>query len=37
MDIALGVSLFRIMSGELLDDPFAAYLVDRVLIPSLRS
>ena len=37
MDIALGVSLFRIMSGELLDDPFAAYLVDRVLIPSIRS
>ena len=37
MDIALGVSLFRIMSGEPLDDSFADYLVDRVLIPSLRS
>jgi AcrR family transcriptional regulator len=37
MDIALGVSLFRVMSGEPLDDSFADYLVDRVLIPSLRS
>jgi AcrR family transcriptional regulator len=37
MDIALGVSLFRIMSGQPLDDPFADYLVDRVLIPSVRS
>jgi AcrR family transcriptional regulator len=37
MDIALGVSLFRLMSGESLDDSFADYLVDRILIPSLRS
>jgi AcrR family transcriptional regulator len=37
VDIALGVSLFRIMSGEPLDAVFAEYLVDRVLIPSLRS
>ena len=37
MDMALGVSLFRIMSGEPLDAAFADYLVDRVLIPSLRS
>ncbi|HUJ66162.1 MAG TPA: TetR/AcrR family transcriptional regulator [Acidimicrobiales bacterium] len=37
VEIAAGVSLLRIMSGEPLDDPFADYLVDRVLIPSLRS
>jgi len=37
IEIAAGVSLLRIMSGEPLDDPFADYLVDRVLIPSLRS
>jgi AcrR family transcriptional regulator len=35
MDVAAGVSLLQLMSGKPLDDPFAEYLVDRVLIPLL--
>jgi AcrR family transcriptional regulator len=37
MDTALGMALFRVMSGEALDDAYAELLVDRILIPSLRS
>lgn len=37
MDTAVGLALFRVMSGEPLDSEFAEYLVDRILIPTLRS
>jgi AcrR family transcriptional regulator len=36
-DVAPGVALFRQMRGEPLDAEFAEYLVDRILIPLLRS
>jgi AcrR family transcriptional regulator len=37
LDVAPGVALFHQMRGESLDAVFAEYLVDRVLIPLLRS
>ena len=37
MDTAAGMALFRVMSGQPLDPEFADYLVDRILIPTLRS
>jgi AcrR family transcriptional regulator len=37
MDVVVGVSLLHLMSGRPLDSEFADYLVDRVLMPLLRS
>ncbi len=37
MDVVMGVSLLHLMSGRPLDSEFADYLVDRVLMPLLRS
>jgi len=37
LKVAPGVALFRQMTGEPLDEEFAAYLVDDVVIPLLRS
>lgn len=37
LKVAPGVALFRQMTGEPLDQEFAAYLVDDVVIPLLRS
>jgi AcrR family transcriptional regulator len=37
MDVVVGVSLLHLMSGRPLDSEFADHLVDRVLMPLLRS